>query len=162
MRPLTEHIKPDLLMSAWRAAARVPGGKALFSRAIGRVAPYTGTIGATVLTLRPGFARAELRDRRAVRNHLGSVHAIALANFAEKTTGLAMLSALPADARGILAGLTMEYLKKGRGTLTAECTAPRVVSNETARYQVVGEIRDAAGALVARGTATWQVGPTRS
>jgi acyl-coenzyme A thioesterase PaaI-like protein len=161
MRPLTEHIKPDLLVSAWKAAQRVPGGKALFSKAIGRVAPYTGSIGATVVSLRAGFARVELRDRRAVRNHLGSVHAIALANFAEKTTGLAMLSGLPENTRGILSGLTMEYLKKGRGTLVAECTAPRVTTNETARYEVVGEIRDGAGLLVARGTATWQVGPTR-
>ena len=161
MRRLTEHINPGHLLGAWRVARRLPGGRHLFSRAVARAAPYTGTIGATVLSLRPGFARLGLRDRRAVRNHLGSVHAIALANLAEEVTGLALLSGLPPRSRGILAALLVDSLKKARGPLTAECTAPPVVTNERARYAVVGEIRDASGALVARATATWQVGPAR-
>lgn len=139
----------------------LPGGLWLFSQLVGRAAPYTGTIGALVKELRPGYARVELKDRKGVRNHLNSIHAVALMNLGEVTTGLAFVISLPDDARGIVTGLSMEYLKKARGTLTAECTCPSVESNARQEYEVVGEIKDEAGDVVARAHAKWMVGPAR-
>ncbi len=144
---------------AWDHLSPLPGGRLLFSRLVGELAPYTGTVGARVRELGPGHSRVELRDRRRVRNHLNSIHAVALANLAEVTTGLAMLYGLPAGARGILRGLSIEYLKKGRGTLVGSCTCP--VPEDTARreLEVCGLVHDASGALVARAIARWLVGP---
>ncbi len=159
--PTLDTLTSQTLLVAWRAATRVPGGKTLFSKLVARQAPYTATIDARILELGKGYAKLSLRDRRAVRNHLKSIHAIAMANLAEETTGLGMLSGLPPDARGIVTSLHMEYLKKARGTLVAECRAPEVDASMRANYEIVAEIVDEAGDVVARGTAGWLIGPKR-
>ena len=75
----------------WATCRQLPGGRKLFSRTIGRMAPYTGNIDCEVESLRAGHATVSMRDRRAVRNHLNSIHAIALMNLGEVATGLAVM-----------------------------------------------------------------------
>lgn len=144
------------LWDRWHAR---PGGKRLFAIVLGRMVPYTGTIRPRVEELRPGYARVVMDDRRAVRNHLSSIHAIALANLGEVTSGLAMMYSLPGEARGILTGLRVEYLKKARGSLTGECHTGEPDWRTPAEHQVSAEIRDAAGDVVCRVIATWKLGP---
>ena len=127
----------------------------LFSIAIGWVAPYTGTMGARVQELAPGYSRWTLRDRRKVRNHLRSVHAVALVNLAEVASGTAMLTALPADIRGIVTGLRISYVKKARGVLTAECRCHVPEIERETSFEVHADVRDDSGEVVARATVTW-------
>jgi uncharacterized protein (TIGR00369 family) len=147
------------LRQHWRRCAWLPGGKWLFSRLVGLRAPYSGTLGAQVEQLEPGQCVVVLRERRRVRNHLDSVHAMALANLGELTTGLALMNSLPEQARGILTSFSIDYLKKARGRLTARCRCEIPSRNLEHEYLLTGEIFNADGQVVAIARARWKVGP---
>jgi acyl-coenzyme A thioesterase PaaI-like protein len=160
--PMPSESPIPRLIKLWRTLSPLPGGPWLFSRCLGFAAPYSGSIRPRVMSLEPGLARIELRDRRGVRNHLDSIHAIALANLGELTSGLALLTGLPASVRGILVGISVEYLKKARGTLTAEARPSIPTVGAAMDHEVNADIRDAAGDVVARVTARWRLGQTAS
>jgi acyl-coenzyme A thioesterase PaaI-like protein len=147
------------MLRLWRTLSPLPGGKWIFARLLGFMVPYSGSVHPLVQELRPGYARVSMRDRRAVRNHLHSIHAIALANIAEVTSGLAMVTGLPKDARSIVTAFDIEYLKKARGPLVAECSTSPVDSSGERELLVESVVRDSAGDVVARATARWLVGP---
>ena len=147
------------LLALWRRLAPLPGGRWLFARLLGRMVPYSGSTRPRILQLDPGHVRVAIDDRRAVRNHLNSVHAIALANIAELASGLAMTTALPDTVRGIVVKFTMVFFKKARGTLVAEsrCVVPAV--DAEADHDFIADINDSAGDVVAQATVTWRLGP---
>jgi acyl-coenzyme A thioesterase PaaI-like protein len=121
--------------------------------------PYSSTIRASVEFLEPGYARLRLRDRRRVRNHLGSVHAVALTNLGELASGLALVTSVPPDVRSIVTRLETRFHHKARGNLVAACrTAPEVIEADTER-KVQATIHDTAGVLVAEVWATWRLSP---
>lgn len=151
----------NVIRELWDRLSSLPLGKGLFSRAIGMAAPYTGTIDAKVTTLRTGYAEVEMLDRPGLRNHLSSVHAVALVNLAELTGNVALAYSLPPDGRFIVSGLSIEYLKKSRGKIraTSECPVPH--SSERAEYIVPVQMWNQQGEEVARAELRSLVGPKR-
>lgn len=149
---------------AWARWSRWPGGRWLFSRMVGWMAPYTGSIKARVEELGDGHAVVTIKERRSLRNPFRSIHAVALLNLAEEASGLATLHALPAGCRGIVTALAMEYEKKARGVITAVCDTlpPATVPAEPVPHVAVVTLTDEAGDLVARAEATWTLAPARS
>lgn len=150
-------VNPTQLMSVYRTLAKLPGGRRVFSKAVGRAAPYTGTLPFLVEHLEPGFARVRLYDRKGVRNHLNSLHAIALMNLGEVSTGLAMYSTLPPSGRGIITDLGMSYVKKARGRIIAECHAEAPSEPGRSDVHLEAILRNTNGVEVARARACWRV-----
>jgi uncharacterized protein (TIGR00369 family) len=150
-------ISRRTLAQQWAKFSALPGGKSIFSWGVGRMAPYTGSIGADVIELADGHAKVQLRDRRKVRNHLGSVHAIALMNLGEVATGLAVMHSVDGRGRGIITHLAMDYVKKARGTLTATCSTELPTELGNLEHECTAEIHDESGELVARATARWRL-----
>ncbi|MES2504187.1 MAG: hotdog fold domain-containing protein [Myxococcota bacterium] len=150
---------PNFIKQTYDRLQKIPLGKQMFSKFVGFAAPYSSSISPSVEELRPGYARISMKDKKRLRNHLKSIHAVSMMNLGELATGLAINYSLPDNARGILKNLSMDYLKKGRGTLTAECTCAVPATNEKAEYKVLAEIRDVKKEIVAKAEATWLVGP---
>jgi acyl-coenzyme A thioesterase PaaI-like protein len=162
--PNTTHSKTkNQLVKLWDKMNGLPFGAKLFSVFLGWYAPYSGSIGARVEALSIGEVRVSLRDRRKVRNHLKSIHAIASVNLGEIVTGLAVLSAITNDMRGIVLSLRSEYKKKARGKLTATAffELPEQMEDNTP-FEVSCDIKDETGDVVATVTANWLLGYKKS
>src|SRR5690606_21280676 len=154
---ILDHVSPDRLLNLWNTLGRSRVGRWIFSRLIGLAVPYSGSIRASVESLQPGRAILTLRDRRAVRQHLGAVHAIALANLAELASGMAMLASLGPDTRGIVININISYHKKARGVLRATGTAAPPQVNAPVASEARAEIHDEAGDRVAEAVVTWRL-----
>lgn len=158
-KALTTESSFNVARTMWDKLSPLPGGKVVFSRLIGVMAPYTGSMGARVEELRDGYARVTLTDRHSVRNHLACVHAIALANLAELTGNMAVAYTLPDDARFIVAGISLDYIKKARGTITGECECQLIDTSTKQEYEVRVSLKDPTGQTVVEGTLRTLVGP---
>ena len=97
-------LDPTSILNTWKTFVDKPFGKQLVSRAIGLMAPYTGTISPQVVDIAPGYAKVQMRDRWGVRNHLKSLHAVALMNPGEASTGLPVNGPVPPGDHSPVAG----------------------------------------------------------
>lgn len=146
------------LLALWNQAKKIPLGTRVFSRVLSWAIPYTGSISPIVESLSQGKAEISMQDIKPVRNHLNSIHAIALANLGEYSTGLALTSQMPKGMRFILGSLQIDYLTKARGKLTAKASCEEVVPTEKGTQEVVSEIFNAKNVMVAKVKATWVIG----
>jgi acyl-coenzyme A thioesterase PaaI-like protein len=109
-------------LALYQRYTKWPFGKHLISAALGMRAPYFSTIHPLILELAPGLCRVEIKDLRSIRNHFGTIHAGAMCTLSELVGGLAVDASLPKDLRWIPKEMTVRYLKKAKGTLTAFCS----------------------------------------
>ncbi len=159
MRPDPER---NWIRQAYDRLEKLPGGQRAFDALIRTLIPYTGSVRPQVHELRLGYASVSMHDRRSVRNHLNSVHAIALANLAEYTGNLALAYSLPDGARFIVRGFSIRYEKKARGIIQGEAHCPVPESAERREYQVEVVLRNQAGDVVATASFDSLVGPVKA
>lgn len=160
-KPLTGLLggPPDLsILGMYRKLSAAPGGKTAFTKAICVKAPYFGSIDPVIEELRPGHCEVRIKDKRAVRNHLGTVHAIAMCNMAELAGGMLTEVSIPASHRWIPKGMTVEYLAKARGDLRAVASLDPIPEfGAGTDLPVVVSVLDPAGETVMRAEITMRV-----
>ncbi|RYZ55284.1 MAG: DUF4442 domain-containing protein [Proteobacteria bacterium] len=93
---------------------KLPFGLKAFSRIICLKAPYFSSIKPEFTRLEPGIGEAKMEKRRAVTNHIGTVHAIAMANLCEFVGGMTLEVSVPKTHRWIPASMKIDYLKKAK------------------------------------------------
>ena len=150
------------MLRRWQRLSGSRFGRWLFARAVCRKAPYFASIAPAFLELRPALCRVQLPQRRAVQNHLGSVHALAMGNLCELAAGMVTEVTLPPTMRWIPRGMTIEYLKPAQTDVTATARLDR---NEWSGAQNVGvpvTVVDAQGVEVVRAVITMYVSPRKS
>ena len=109
------------MMNIYNRCAKLPAGKRIFSKLICLKAPYFNTIKPVFKELRPGYCEVTMKKRRAVHNHIKSVHAIAMCNLSELTAGTMLEATLPQRMRWIPKNMSVEYLKIAKTDLKAVC-----------------------------------------
>jgi acyl-coenzyme A thioesterase PaaI-like protein len=140
---------------------RWPGGHWLFTRLVCLKAPYFGSIRPRITRLEAGVCEGYFGDRRAVHNHIGTVHAIALCNIAELVMGLMVDASTPAGMRWIPKGMHVQYLKKAQGRIHARAwlEAPLVQRAEGYEVAVPVTLSNPAGELVCQASITCWISP---
>ena len=126
---------------------KLPFSDYITGKAASIIAPYFSSIRPLVTELKPGSCTVEMKDRRAVRNHLGIIHAIAMCNMAELAMGLALDASIPPHLRWIPRGMNVEYVKKAQGRLAAKSNFD-IDLIEPGDIDIPVEIRDTSGDMV--------------
>jgi acyl-coenzyme A thioesterase PaaI-like protein len=161
--PSTSTVIDDAnrVLRLWEKFSRKPFGKRFFSWAVCRQAPYFATIKPRFEELRPGYARVSMPRRRAVENHIGTVHAIAMCNLAELGAGTMMEASLSRQMRWLPRGMNVQYLKKAETDLVAECTAADIADGPARDVVVHCAIHDATGVMVCKVDITMYLSPRK-
>lgn len=136
-------------LQLFRRFGKSSWGRWFVSRAICWRAPYFASIAPRIELLETGRCVVRMRDRRAVHNHIGTVHAIALCNMAELAGGLATDAAIPASMRWIPKGMCVRYLHKAVGTMTATAQVPPIAESSSGSDVLAHvDVRDGSGEIV--------------
>jgi len=134
-------------LSLYNKVSVLPFGKFIFSKVLAFRAPYFSSINPRIKELRAGYCRVEINDRRAIRNHIGSINAGAMCTLSELTGGLALEASIPPTLRWIPKEMKVQYSKKATGKLTGICAVDLNIL-KAGDVRIPFEIQDASGASV--------------
>ena len=92
------------------------------SFAVGSQVKFAGTAKVEIIEMTTNRLHARIRNRRRVQNHIGSVHAAAMALLAESVTGLVVGMSVPDDRVPVIKSMKIDYVKRAKGDLEAIAT----------------------------------------
>ena len=102
---------------------KLPLGARIFSMMFARKAPYFASIKPLITELEPNFCQLTFKKRKAVENHIGTVHAIAVCNGMEMAMGALAEASIPKHLRWLPKGMQVNYLAKTNGDVRIEAKA---------------------------------------
>ena len=148
-------------LRAWMRAQRTGFGRWLFARTVSKRAPYFGTIKPKFLELQPKVCRVWMRKRRAVENHIGTVHALAMGNLCELAAGMCTEVTIPVSMRWLPRGMTIEYLAKAETDVTATARLDKTEWTGAENVAVPVTVTDDNGKEVVRAVISMYVSPRK-
>lgn len=146
-------------LKLWNRFKNKPAGKWTFSKLLCLKAPYFSSISPVFERLETNYVEIKIKKHRAVLNHIGTVHAIAMCNMAELAGGTMTDVTVPSSHRWIPKGMTVEYLKKAETDLIAIATPveSNFQWNQGRDYLVNVEVKDTHNDLVFKAVITMWV-----
>ena len=94
----------------------------LVTRAIGEVIPFVDTAGCFIEAYTPHRVAVRLDNEHRVQNHLGGLHAAALALLAETASGLVVALNVPDGSSPLLRTMDVSFDRFARSAVQAETT----------------------------------------
>ena len=104
----------------------------LVTRAVGSVIPFVDTAGCFIEAYTNTRVAVRLDNREAVQNHLGGLHAAALALLAETASGLVVALNVPPASAPLLRTMDVSFERFARAAVEAEAT---LAAEETDQIQ---------------------------
>ena len=150
--------KLDSLPAGWRTGAR--------SFIIGKIIPFAGTASCRVEKLTNNECVVKIKKRRKVGNHIGTLHAAAMALAAESATGFVTAMNVPDSRVLVTRNMNLTYLKRTKGDLTATATLSdadleRLRNEERGDISVPVVLKDAEGTESVTAEMIWAWTPKR-
>lgn len=107
-----------------KATSKFPKGvrSTLWSKAFGRVVPMVGTAKIKYIEVSGSKVVVELQNHKAMQNHIGQLHAVAMALIAETATGFVTAMNVPDSSIVLIKTLHMEYKRPSKGAMRAVAT----------------------------------------
>jgi acyl-coenzyme A thioesterase PaaI-like protein len=92
------------------------------SLVFGKVIKFAGTSKVRVEKLDFSGSKLSLKNRKRVQNHIGGVHAAAMALLGESATGFLIGMHVPDNRIPLLKNMNIDYVRRAVGDLTAVAT----------------------------------------
>ena len=104
-----------------KATAKFPKGirSTLWSKGFGRVVPMVGTANIKYVEVTHTQVRVEIKNHRAMQNHIGQVHAVAMALLAETATGFVVGMNVPDTSIVLIKSMKIDYKRPSKGNMKA-------------------------------------------
>lgn len=104
-----------------KATAKFPKGirTTLWSKAFGRVVPMVGTANIKYVEVTHTQVIVEIKNHRAMQNHIGQVHAVAMALIAETATGFVVAMNVPDSSIVLIKSIKIDYKRPSKGNMKA-------------------------------------------
>ncbi len=139
----------------------------IFNPILRRIIPFNLPHMISLVSIDQEKAIASLPNKRVNHNHLGGIHACAIATLGEFCAGMILIKHFSITKfRPIMKNLSIDYLYQGKSELKGECTLGEIevarVKAELAEgdksfMQLMTSIYDKAKNLVAKVTSLWQI-----
>jgi len=116
--------KSNRLTRLVKATSSLPQGirTALLSKTFGRVVPMVGSAKIRYQEISASKVMVSMANHKAMQNHIGQIHACAMALLAETATGFVTAMNVPDSAVVLIKSLKVDFKRPTKGAMTAVAT----------------------------------------